>query len=193
MISPAIKKTAILFSVTLLVLVSTFSFAIWTHEDSVQRIEFSLIDQTGETQTQQNFAGRHMLVFFGYTSCPDICPAQMYKLAQVMEKIEGAKSKLITPVFVTVDPERDTPERLDKYLGYFHESIVGLTGSRIAVENATKMFNTFLQEAPTEGEENYVVAHSSLVYVVDPFGRVVDHISFDTQVDEIVVKIKGLI
>ncbi|MGH1539046.1 MAG: SCO family protein [Arenicella sp.] len=194
MINHALKKTAILFGVTLLVMVSTFAFAVWYHEDSVQRVEFSLSDQKGQLTTEKDLAGRHLLVFFGYTSCPDICPGQLYKLSQVMTQLEATKEAgLVVPVFITVDPERDTPEKLDSYLTYFHDSLVGLTGSRASIKKVTDAFSTLLQQAPEPGVTDYMVAHSSQVYVVDQYGRIVDFIPFNAEVTDIVGKVKDRI
>jgi len=209
----AIKKTAIFFSVTLLVMVSTFSFAVLYHEDSVERFEFSLLDQKGETTTEKKLAGRHMLVTFGYSSCPDICTPQLHKLSRVMKKLEEAgKDNLVRPIFITVDPERDTPEKLDEYLSYFHDSIVGLTGSRKSIKKVTTFFSTLLPEPPKHvaakemdhsshdaehaahhAEFGYLVSHSSMIYIVDPYGRIVDHISYNVKFDDIVKKVKSLI
>lgn len=190
----AVKKTAIFFTVILLVMVSTFSFAVLYHEDSVQRIEFSLLDQKGVSTTEKDLAGRHMMVIFGFSNCPDICTPQLQKLTRIMEKLEGTgKERLIKPVFITVDPERDTPEQLDSYLEYFHESIVGLTGSRASIKRVTDLFSTLLPDAPKEGATGYYVAHSAQIYIVDPYGRIVEYISFNTEFDDIVKKVKSLI
>ena len=212
-----IKKTVIFFMVTFSVLVSTFIFAVLTHEDSNQRVEFSLIDRKGQTTTQKDLAGRHMLVFFGYSSCPDICTPQLQKISLVMKKLEAVgKEKLINPVFITIDPERDTPEKLDNYLGYFHESVVGLTGKRTAIKKVTNTFSTLLADAPEPKkpmshenmnhdnldhskmnhempEDNYLVTHSSMIYVVDQYGRIVDHISFGMNISDIYSKVQSLI
>ena len=190
----AIKKTAIFFAVTVLVMVSTFSFAVLYHEDSVQRVEFSLLNQKGIPTTEKDLAGRHMMVAFGFTNCPDICTPQLQKLTRIMEKLkESGKEKLINPVFITVDPERDTPEQLDKYLEYFHESVVGLTGSRSSIKRVTDLFSTLLPDSPKEGATGYYVAHSAQIYIVDPYGRIIDHISFSVEFDDIVKKVKSLI
>ena len=209
----SIKKTAIFFMVTLSVIASTFVFAVLTHEDSSQRVEFSLIDRKGQSTTQKDLAGRHMLVFFGYSSCPDICIPQLQKISTVMKKLEAdGKEKLINPVFITIDPERDTPEKLDGYLEYFHESVIGLTGKRTAIKKVTNIFGTLLVDAPKQAtqpmshenmdhekmdhkmpEDNYLVAHSSMIYIVDQYGRVIDHISFGMNISDIYKKVKSLI
>lgn len=227
--SNAVKKTAIFFATTLLVMVSTFSFAVLYHEDSVERFEFSLLNQKGETTTEKELAGRHMLVTFGYSSCPDICTPQLQKLSRIMEKLEeSGKDNLVKPVFITVDPERDTPERLDEYLTYFHESVVGLTGPRKSIKKVTKFFSTLLPEPPKQvaavkmnhdsshahntahdsghgaihanghgsghkPQYDYLVSHSSMIYIVDPYGRIVDHISYTVKFDEMVKKVKSII
>jgi len=190
----AVKKTILLFSVILLLVITTFSFAVWYHEDPVERVQFSLIDQHQQTITNKHLVGRHLVVFFGYTSCPDICPTQLFKLDQAIRMLEGqGKSNGLVPVFITVDPERDTEEKIKSYLAHFHQSFVGLTGSRAQLKKATDSFHTLLQDPPETIDENYLIAHSSLFYVVDQYGRIVDNIPFKANVSDIVKQLNHFI
>jgi protein SCO1/2 len=190
----ALKKTVLLFFVVLAFVIATFSLSVWIHKDTIERVQFSLINQDQKTVTNEHLAGRHLVVFFGYTSCPDICPTQVTKLDQAIKLLhQQGKANAVVPVFISVDPERDSQQILKAYLSYFHPSFVGLTGSRVQLKRATDSFHTLLQDAPGPGDENYLVAHSSLFYVVDQFGRVVENIPFNASVNEIVEKIKELI
>ena len=167
-------KTAILFFVILGVIATTFAITVWRHEDD-SRVQFRLTDQTGQTVTRDHLGGRHLMVFFGFTSCVDICPIQMAKLTRVMAELDqtGHGSR-ITPVFISVDPERDSPERVAAWLEHFDDRFVGLTGSRAALEGAADSFRTLLEDLPAERPEGYQITHSTMTFVVDPFGRIVD-------------------
>ena len=167
-------KTAILFFVILGVIATTFAITVWRYEDN-SRVQFRLTDQTGQARTRDQLGGRHLMVFFGFTSCVDICPIQMAKLTRVMAELDrtGHGSR-ITPLFISVDPERDTPAKVAAYLERFDDRFVGLTGSRPALEAAADSFRTLLEDVPAERPEGYQISHSSIVYIVDPFGRIVD-------------------
>ena len=147
---------------------------VWRYDDD-SRVQFRLTDHTGRIVTQDQLGGRHLMVFFGFTSCHDICPAQMTKLSLVMAELDrtGHGSR-ITPVFISVDPERDSPEKVAEFLGFFDERFVGLTGSRAALEGAADSFKTLLEDLPDDRRGNYQITHSTMVYILDPFSRIVD-------------------
>lgn len=193
----AILKTFIFFSVTLLVIVGSISIAVFHHEDGDERVAFTLDNHDGNQVTEKALSGQHLLVFFGFTSCPDICPIQMSKLTRVMNILEvTGHASLIKPVFITIDPERDSSSRIKSYLASFHEDFVGLTGTRKELEAATTEFKTYLQDAPNNHDMHgldYAVTHSSAVYIVDPFSRLVSHISVDSDAVEISNHVKGLL
>ena len=171
--SPA-TKTALLFLVILGAIAASFALTVWRYDDD-SRVQFRLTDHTGRIVTQDQLGGRHLMVFFGFTSCHDICPAQMTKLSLVMAELDrtGHGSR-ITPVFISVDPERDSPEKVAEYLGFFDERFVGLTGSRAALEGAADSFKTLLEDLPDDRRGNYQITHSTMVYILDPFSRIVD-------------------
>ena len=186
-------KTAILFFVILGVIATTFGVAVWRHEDN-SRVQFRLTDQAGQEITQNHLGGRHLMVFFGFTSCVDICPVQMAKLTGVMAELDRTgHGTRITPVFISVDPERDTPEKVAAWLEHFDDRFVGLTGSRAALEGAADSFRTLLEDLPAETPEGYQITHSSMTFIVDPFGRIVDflpeaadHVAMAEKIREIV-------
>ena len=132
---------------------------------------FRLTEQDGRTVTEQDFKGKPALVFFGYTHCPDICPTTLFDLSQVFAKL-GPAAK-VTGVFVTIDPERDTPATLKDYLSSFDPRIVGLSGDRPAIEAAQKAYRVYSRKVPGENGE-YTMDHSSIVYLMDKQGRFVN-------------------
>ncbi len=134
---------------------------------------FTLTDHTGKTVSDKDFRGRHLLIYFGYTFCPDVCPTELQTVAQAME-ILGDKGKGVVPVFITVDPARDTVAVVKDYVAAFHPRMVGLTGSAEQVKAAAKEYKVYSRKAPgtKEGAEDYLVDHTSLLYLVGGDGKV---------------------
>jgi protein SCO1 len=132
---------------------------------------FSLITQEGRSVTERDFLGAPHLVFFGFTHCPDVCPTKLFEISEVL-RAAGDRGRPLRALFITVDPERDTPEILKSYLGSFDERIVGLTGSRESVEGAVKAYRAFARKVPLR-EGDYTMEHTSLVYLMDKDGRFV--------------------
>jgi protein SCO1/2 len=131
---------------------------------------FQLVDQNGRPTDQSILKGKWSAVFFGYTYCPDVCPTTMQALAQAEEKL-GDKAKNLQVVFVSVDPERDTPAQLKTYLSTpaFPKDAIGLTGTPAQVASAAKAYRVYYQK---DGQgEGYSVAHSSIVYLMNPQGK----------------------
>jgi protein SCO1/2 len=132
---------------------------------------FSLTDQTGATVTDKALVGKPSLVFFGFTHCPDVCPTTLYELTQLYTAL-GKDADKLGAYFITVDPERDTPDQLKLYLSSFDPHIVGLTGSREAVEPVLKGYRVYAKKVPTSNGE-YTMDHTALVYLMDKSGRFV--------------------
>jgi protein SCO1 len=131
---------------------------------------FSLVDQTGKRVTDKDYRGKYMLVFFGYTNCPDICPAGLQVMSAALEKI-GQRGDDIIPLFITVDPERDTPQKLAAYVKNFSPRLIGLTGSPSDVAAAAKAYRVFYQKVPDENDPtHYSVDHSSIFYLMGKDG-----------------------
>ncbi|MGQ0455633.1 MAG: SCO family protein [Hyphomicrobium sp.] len=146
---------------------------------------FALTDQTGKQVTDKDFLGKYMVVFFGFTNCPDICPSGLQVLSAALEKI-GAKSDLATPIFITLDARRDTPEKLALYLKSFHPRLVGLTGSEADVAAAAKAYKVYYQKVEDEkNPESYSYDHASLFYVMGKDGAFVAPIAHTNNVDEV--------
>ena len=139
---------------------------------------FELIDQNGKTVTQADFASKLMLVYFGFTFCPDICPTELLIMGQAVDLL-GDKAADVVPIFITVDPKRDPAEKIKEYVTAFHPRMVGLTGSEAQVTAAAKAYRMFYRYAPAKdgGElgDDYRVDHTSYVYLMDREGRYVAH------------------
>jgi protein SCO1/2 len=133
--------------------------------------DFALLDQDGMPVDRSVFAGQWDVVFFGFTNCPDICPATMTVLGQAKRELDArGQDPLPRIVLVSVDPERDTPADMARYIGYFGEGNLGLTGDIGEIGKLTGALGIFFQKAATEGG-NYGVDHSTVVLVIDPQGR----------------------
>ncbi len=134
-------------------------------------LSYQLTDTTGETVTAEDTDGTIRLMFFGFTSCPDICPATLQKLSRVVNDLPESARQDVKIIFVSVDPKRDTPERIKNYVEFFSESIIGLTGSEKNLRELSKRYRTtFGYETPDENG-NYDVSHSGAVYVFDRKGE----------------------
>ena len=143
---------------------------------------FTLVDPSGKTVTDQNFRGRYMLIFFGYTHCPDICPAELQVMAAALDQL-GPKAAKVVPIFITLDPERDTPEAVGAYVKNFGPNIVGLTGSMEAVAAAAKAYRVSFSKFQDENSgTNYTIDHSALAYLMGTDGEYITHIPYGTSV-----------
>ena len=140
---------------------------------------FALIDQTGKPITDRDFRGRYLLVFFGFTHCPDICPTELQVMAAALEALSPQERKEIVPVFITLDPERDTPEVMATYVKNFGQDFVGLTGSVKSISAVAKAYRiaySKFQQDKTSGD--YTIDHSSLVYLMDKNGDYITHFAY---------------
>lgn len=146
---------------------------------------FSLTDTTGRRVTEKDFAGKPMLVYFGFTHCPDICPAGLQVIAAALDKL-GPNAKELTALFVTVDPERDTPEVLGPYVKSFRPDIVALTGSVADVQGVTKAYRVYAKKVVDEKTPaDYSVDHSSYLYLMDRAGNYSKHFPHTVTVDDL--------
>jgi protein SCO1 len=132
---------------------------------------FHLEDQTGRPVSDQDMKGRPFLVFFGYTHCPDICPTTLFEISEVMKAL-GKDADRTRALFITVDPERDTPAALKDYLSNFDPHLRGLTGDRAAVDAALKAYRVYAKKIPLK-DGDYTMDHTAVVYLMDKDGRFV--------------------
>ena len=131
----------------------------------------SLVDPDGKTRTLADFKGKVMVVFFGYTQCPDVCPTTMAELAEVKRSL-GADGSRVVGIFVTVDPERDTAELLKGYVANFGPDIVGLRGTPEQIKDTAREFKVFFSKVPGKTDTSYTMGHTAGSYVFDAKGRV---------------------
>ncbi len=146
---------------------------------------FTLTDHTGNRRALSDFSGRFTLLYFGFTSCPDICPTDLYSMSKAIEEL-GADGEKVNLVFVTLDPERDTPEKLSQYISLFHPRLVALTGTPAEIRHAASLYKVYFQKTRLgEGEDNYTVDHSAFVYLLNPEGRYLGFYPPNTSPDRI--------
>jgi protein SCO1/2 len=143
---------------------------------------FRLTDQNQMVRTEKDFQGKYMLVFFGYTYCPDVCPTTLAVMADALEKM-GSLADKVTPVFITVDPKRDTPEKIKSYLSSFGTRFVGLTGDVSDIAAVAKEYRVYYREHAAENGGEYTVDHSGVVYLMDPTGMFIANYSLETSPD----------
>ena len=154
---------------------------------------FVLKDVTGKQVTDADFRGRYMLVFFGFTNCPDICPAGMQLISAALGKI-GSKADKVTPIFVSVDPARDTPEKIATYVKNFDDRIVGLTGTPEEIAAIAKVYRVFDEKTPNaNAPTEYGMNHTSIIYLMGPDGSYVTHFTPMTTVDAMTAKLDKLL
>jgi protein SCO1/2 len=154
---------------------------------------FTLENGDGAPVSDKNFRGRFMLVYFGYTFCPDVCPTTLTAVADAMDKL-GSKADRVQPLFVTVDPKRDTPSVVKQYAAAFGPRVIGLTGTPDQVAAAAKAYRVYYAEHRTgPGPNDYTMDHSSILYLMGPDGSFIAPIRADQSGDEMAAAISRLI
>jgi protein SCO1 len=156
------------------------------------RVFLELSDENGRTVRDIDLLGRWLLVFFGYTSCPDICPTTLFEIAQLMKQLGPIASKL-QPIFISVDPERDSAKQLRDYVNSFDPGILPLTGTADQLSRTAKSFGVSYFKMPGSSPDSYTVAHSAFITLVGPEGGIAGRFTADANVDELTAKMKKLI
>ncbi len=152
--------------------------------DSIKS-DFALVDHTGKSVTDENYRGKWLLVFFGFTNCPDVCPTALNEIAQIIENL-GEKAAKVQPLFITIDPERDTPERMAEFVSAFDPRITGLTGTPEQIKASTKSFKVYYAKEVQKGApDGYTMEHTASLYLIDPKGRFVRPYSYNATIEEI--------
>ena len=153
---------------------------------------FTLVDQTGKTVNNSDLKGRLLLIFFGYTFCPDACPTALTTITDALDLL-GARADDITPVFITVDPGRDTPEQLAMYVAHFHPRLVGLTGTPEQITKVAKAYRVYYAKAGEDGADadDYLMDHTSITYLMDRDGTFRLHFSHGTDAETMAERIRG--
>lgn len=139
---------------------------------------FELVDQHGQVRRDSDFRGRYMLVYFGYTFCPDVCPTTILAMSRALERLADGDANLadrVVPVFITVDPERDTVDVMAAYAPNFHPDLVALTGSREQIAAAAKAYRVYYAKVSDDSAGDYLMDHSSFIYLMAADGAYVTH------------------
>lgn len=149
---------------------------------------FELVNQDGKTVTDADYRGKPFLVFFGFTHCPDICPTTLFEVSEVFNRL-GSDADKVNAIFVTVDPERDTPEKLKLYLSSFHPRISALSGSEAQIEAIKKVYYVYAKKVPLEGG-SYTMDHTSIVYLMDKQGKFIAPFNLKRDADTAAADLK---
>lgn len=155
--------------------------------------EFELTSSTGETVRWADFDGQYRIVYFGFTYCPDICPTDMQRMAQGLKTVTETKPDLaykIQPIFISIDPERDTPEIVGEFTSAFADSIIGLTGTPEQVKAAADAFKVYYERGEDTPDGTYLMNHSNIVYLFDPDGKPLTTLPTDKGADAVAAEIE---
>jgi protein SCO1/2 len=157
---------------------------------------FDLTDDEGEAVTEATYAGSYMLVYFGYTFCPDICPTELSKLTAALEQFEAKspeRAEKVVPIFISVDPERDTQAALKDYTDYFHPRLVALTGTPAQLRKAAAAFKVYFAkvfpDGRSRGTNEYLIDHSSQIYLMGPDARYLTHFTAANSAEDIAAEL----
>ncbi len=134
---------------------------------------YSLTSHTGTKVSSTDFAGKLQLIYFGFTYCPDICPMELQTITSVMNRLPPELADQVQPVFITIDPERDTPEHLAEYLGLFHPRFMGLTGSQAEIKKVADEYKIYFQKVEDPGSSQYLMDHTTFTYLMDQEGSLI--------------------
>ena len=153
---------------------------------------FALTDQNGQPRTDRDFQGKLVLLYFGYTYCPDVCPTTLLSLAEALDALGPAADK-VQPIFISIDPERDTPAALAGYVSLFSPRLIGLTGSADQVAAAARSFGVYYRKVTPEGMSDYLMDHSAIVYLIGPDGKGITHFAHDTSAAAIAARLAQVV
>jgi protein SCO1 len=160
-------------------------------DDPAFRADFELTDHQGMVQTDEDFAGRWMLVFFGFANCPDVCPTTLAEVAAVMDAL-GSDAVEVQPLFISIDPERDTPEQLADFVPAFDANIIGLTGTPEQIKRTSESFRVYYEKIEEAASPNgYTMGHSSQLFLFDPQAGFVGAWTYGTPAEEILSDLKA--
>ena len=190
-----LRSPILVFSIALLLVAPGFAGTLGEQNESAAESQsvpgaglFSLVDHTGQPTTDKNFRGEYMLVYFGYTHCPDTCPTALGIMAQAVRQL-GNDGVQVRPVFISVDWRRDTVDVLARYVGAFHPRLVGLTGTQEQIHQATTSYGALYMVAEVSGE--YSVFHSGSTYLVGPGGNILEAFPNDINAEGMTEAIRG--
>jgi protein SCO1 len=154
---------------------------------------FTLTDHRGRRVTEKDFEGRYRIAYFGFSACPDICPTDLATIGQALRRFETQhpeRAARVVPTFITVDPERDTPEAIAGYVAAFHPRILGLTGSPQQIAHVARAHGVYYTKMPAEGGRGYTVDHSRLVLLFGPKGEPIAMLPWDKGADAVAAELE---
>ena len=155
---------------------------------------FTLTNHRGEPVTEETFAGRYMLIYFGYSFCPDICPTSLQTMAAAYDLLSAEEQAEVAPIYITIDPERDTVEAMADYVPLFHDDMIGLTGSVEQIDAAAGAYRVYHRKnVSEEGSDEYFVDHFSYYYLMGPDGRYVTHFGHEETEEEMAAGLREAI
>ena len=197
-----IRKILLINLILILPLISIYAFINkdFVQNNFVQKIEnqdslpgghFKLKDQNNEIFDSSS-SQKLMLIYFGFTYCPDVCPTTLIKMADIIDRL-GEDTKKINSIFITIDPERDTTDIISDYVSAFHEDIIGLTGTENEIDKVAEDWGVYYEKEALEGEEEYTVNHLDIIFLANANGEFVDYFPPKIQSVLIVEKIKNII
>jgi cytochrome oxidase Cu insertion factor (SCO1/SenC/PrrC family) len=146
---------------------------------------FNLVDHGGRPRSDADFRGKLMLVYFGFTFCPDVCPTDLGQISRVLERLGPAGNDL-QALFITVDPERDTPQHLASYVRQFHPRLIGLTGAAKAIRKAADAYKVYYKKVALSGRAGYTVDHTAFIYLMDRDGQYLGFFPPGTSADRMI-------
>jgi protein SCO1/2 len=154
---------------------------------------FALVDQNGKTVTSDSLKGKPTLIYFGYAFCPDVCPTSLLLMETAVDKLGPDAAKKVNLVFITVDPERDTPKMMKGYVENFGPTFIGLTGTPEQIAQVARAYRVYFQKVPGKDGGPYLMDHSSIVYLLDRNGRFVTHFTHEAKAETIAQAVARLL
>lgn len=157
---------------------------------------FELVDQFGEARKDSDFLGDYMLIYFGYTYCPDVCPTSLGIMTQAIDQLEtqdAERAARVKPVFITVDPERDDVETMKVYAEHFHPDMVAMTGTTEQVSSAARAYRVYYAKVDDDSSSDYLMDHSSIFYLMGPDGKYVKHFTHNDDSTTIATALAELV